>query len=78
MAERCRLCGTAVRVADAAHVMINAPETGVRDCYVCPLCFEESIAPIFSDDEASGVPVVDEDESSRNGGERDEDVAASE
>jgi hypothetical protein len=48
MAERCRLCGATVRVADAAHVMLNAPDAAVEDCYVCPGCFEESVAPLFA------------------------------
>lgn len=58
MAERCRLCGATVRVADAAHVMLNAPEAGVEDCYVCPNCFAESVAPLF----AGGSDAEDGDE----------------
>jgi hypothetical protein len=50
MAERCRLCGATVRVADAAHVMLNAPDAAVEDCYVCADCFEASVAPLFAGD----------------------------
>jgi hypothetical protein len=79
MAERCRLCGTGVRVADATHVMINSPETGVRDCYVCPLCFEGSIAPIFSNDgDDRGVSVGGEDDRFGDHRERDNDLATPE
>jgi hypothetical protein len=48
MAERCRLCGATVRVADAAHVMLNAPDAAVEDGYVCADCFEASVAPLFA------------------------------
>ena len=54
MAERCRLCGVAVTVADAAHVLLNAPETGLRDYYVCSVCFEESVESVFDAERAPG------------------------
>lgn len=53
MGEECRLCGATVHVPDAAHVMLNAPERGVDDCYVCPGCFEASVAPLFAGETGS-------------------------
>ena len=46
--ETCGICGAAVALGDAAHVMLNAKsEEGVRDYYVCPTCFEEELLPHF-------------------------------
>ncbi|MFW5895976.1 MAG: hypothetical protein ACOCUA_01175 [archaeon] len=48
--EECGICGAAVALGDAAHVMLNAKsEAGVRDYYVCPTCFEEELLPHFPD-----------------------------
>ncbi len=68
MAEQCRLCGAPVRVADAAHVMLNAPEVGVRDHYVCSTCYEESVEPLF----ASGEDAADADDGRADPGPRDD------
>lgn len=77
MAEQCRLCGATVRVADAAHVMLNAPDVGVRDHYVCPTCYGESVEPLF----ASGEDGADAGEGRADTEQRDdaaEDVPAPE
>ena len=72
MAEQCRLCGASVRVAAAAHVMLNAPEAGVRDYYVCPACYDESVEPLFS--RAEGEEAGDgADEDPEGAGNADED-----
>jgi len=60
MGERCRLCGATVRVADAAHVVLNAPDAAVADWYVCVDCFEGSVAPLF-EGEAGAERANDED-----------------
>jgi hypothetical protein len=55
--ETCGICGAAVALGDAAHVMLNSKsEEGVRDYYVCPTCFEEELVPHFPD------PVGESDE----------------
>ncbi len=84
MAEQCRLCGTSVRVATAAHVMLNAPEAGVRDYYVCSTCYEDSVDPLFSravgeggDDPPEDAGPSEDPESDVDGG-PDGDVAAPE
>lgn len=63
MPEQCGICGEAVPLADAAHVMRNPPDAeGVADDYVCQPCYREHVAALFDEEgeEAAG-DAVEED-----------------